>query len=175
LPQIASPGRVRLPDLPAIPEQYALLERKAGANGHDRIDARGNRHEDMVNTVSAVIAMLATPLSGAEGWMALIDVWGRGERWGGGPLDADVDDIRPAGEPFNWSMTSAPLLDVIVPSELVTEGRIGAYTMRRIGDKAVVSMTCAEAAEWLRNPVWRQLNPELAKKLLGESALSNLR
>ncbi|MDD1522627.1 hypothetical protein DAA51_00175 [Bradyrhizobium sp. WBAH10] len=39
LPQIALPGRVRLLDLPAMPEQYALLERKAGSNGRDRVDA----------------------------------------------------------------------------------------------------------------------------------------
>jgi hypothetical protein len=69
LPQIASPGRVRLLDMPAIVEQYALLERKVGANGRDRVDARGNRHEDLANTVSAVIAMLATPPSAAEGWI----------------------------------------------------------------------------------------------------------
>jgi hypothetical protein len=163
LPQIASPGRVRLLDLPAIPEQYALLERKAGANGHDRVDARGNRHEDLVNTVSAAIAMLATELRGADAWCALLECWSRGERWGGGALSTDVDDIRAAGPEFGWSMTAEPLLSVAVPPAIASDPGLN---VSRIGDRVVTEMTRHGARELLqRSKPWRDLNQALAREL----------
>jgi hypothetical protein len=165
LPQIASPGRVRLPDLPAIPEQYSLLERKAGANGHDRIDARGNRHEDLVNTVSAVIAMLGTELRGADAWCALIECWGRGERWGGGVLESqtDRDDVRPPAHGYDFS--TEPLHNVILPELLVP----GTHGVRYMGGQPYIQVTRADAKAWLERPAVAALNEDLARELLGES------
>ncbi|WP_265575665.1 MULTISPECIES: hypothetical protein [unclassified Bradyrhizobium] len=58
---------------------------------------RGNRHEDLVNTVSAVIALLATPLSGAEGWLEFY------RRLAEEPnrLNTDYDDIQAPN--YGWS------------------------------------------------------------------------
>jgi hypothetical protein len=68
LPNLTS-NRVRLVDVPEIVEEFALLERKPGANGHDKVDARGNRPEDLANCCAGVIWLLSGPQSSAENWI----------------------------------------------------------------------------------------------------------
>jgi hypothetical protein len=159
LPQIASPGRVRLLDLPAIPDQYALLERKTGANGHDRVDARGGRHEDLVNTISAVVAMLAVEVTGAEAWIEFYrrqaeEPW----RFRG---NVDFDDVRAAGPEFNWQMTSEPLRNVFLPPTLAP----GMSDVRFREGKPYRPCTRSEAKYYLSQPAIAALNPELCREL----------
>jgi hypothetical protein len=160
LPQLASPGRVRLLDLPAIPEQYALLERKVGVNGHDRVDARGNRHEDLINTISAVVAMLAAPLSGAEGWLTFYK-----------KLSDEAQSIAPPPPDFRYTLTQQQAAEgrvlVNVPngasSIIGVSGR--AYTSEMVDGQLCCWMSPDDAKALVCSPLpsssWREANPEL--------------
>jgi hypothetical protein len=171
LPQIASPGRVRLLDLPAIPEQYGLLERKAGANGHDRVDARGNRHEDLVNTISAVIALLATPESSAEGWLRFM-AQQEARAWGGGDIPAagtDFDAVR-AGElpwkfyrPEDWVQVKLP--PAFAAYGEVVAGNTRYPATRRVGLDVLADVRVADARELLRRPIFAACNAALCQEL----------
>jgi hypothetical protein len=68
LPVLTS-GTLRIPDVPSVVDQFCLLERKPGANGRDRIDARGGRSEDAANAIAGVVALLAGPASPADNWI----------------------------------------------------------------------------------------------------------
>jgi Terminase large subunit, T4likevirus-type, N-terminal len=153
LPQIASPGRVRFPDVPAIPEQYALLERKAGSNGHDRVDARGNRHEDLVNAVSAVVAMLSGAKSYADGWNEYMD----------------RELLRAQGVPtvqqeIGWQFGTAPAqpqwVTLTVPP-VIDGSQILGSCVRHNGDRRTVDLKPDDARALLQNPVWREANPNV--------------
>jgi hypothetical protein len=174
LPQIASPGRVHLLDIPAIPDQYSLLERKTGANGRDRVDARGNRHEDLVNTISAVIAMLATPLNGAEGWL---EYYRRLNIEAGinpdlNVIDTDFDDVRPSvGDSLGWNFVdNSTWVSVKLPPVIATEGGLHVdgkwYGARRIGDDVTVDLPPAIARNFLAaRPAFININRQLCNQL----------
>jgi hypothetical protein len=68
LPVLTS-GTLRIPDVPSVVDQFCLLERKPGANGRDRIDARGGRSEDSANSIAGVVALLSGPASSADNWI----------------------------------------------------------------------------------------------------------
>jgi hypothetical protein len=162
LPQLTS-GRVRLPDIPEIVNEFCSLERRTGSEGRDKVDARGNKPEDVANATAGCIWLLSQPMTSGDAWMALIECWGRGERYGGGSLSTDHDDIRAAGPEFGWNMSSEPLVQVTLPPVIAAESRM--RNARRIGDKTIAEMTRSEAADRLRNPAWRDLNEALAKEL----------
>jgi hypothetical protein len=168
LPVLTS-GTIRIPDVGFVVDQFCLLERKPGANGRDRIDARGGRSEDSANSVAGVVALLAAPLSGADSWIEFY------RRLAEEPsrYNSDLDDIRAAGPAFGFSFSAEPLVAVVVPEPIASEGivyvRTGRIGTRRIGTQVIADMSRADAADLLkRNKVWRDLNAELARNILGE-------
>jgi hypothetical protein len=95
LPQFTS-NRVRLPNVPEIVSEFGLLQRRPGADGRDKVDARGGRHEDLANVIAGCVWLLSRPQSSAEGWIQYMA--NQLQR-----LGTDVDDIRPAsGPPPGW-------------------------------------------------------------------------
>jgi hypothetical protein len=149
-----------------------LLERKPGANGRDRIDARGGRSEDAANSVAGVVALLAAPLSGAESWLEFYrrQVEERGRH------NTDVDDISASAPEFGFNFATTPLVSVTLPPPIDAEGRcLGprtgvTYYARRIGTDVVVQVRRDDAAELLKNPTWRSHNQDVAREILRESA-----
>jgi len=122
LPQLTS-NRVRLPDVPEIVEEFALLERRPGANGHDKVDARGNRPEDLANCIAGAVWLLSAPITGAEAWLQFM-------RWQlhGVPEhvrrpdyvnpDTDLDAIRAAGPQFGFQFENQPVFTLSLPGDL---------------------------------------------------------
>lgn len=123
---------------------------------------RGNRHEDLVNAVSAVIAMLATELRGAEAWISVYKNWSEGRRVGGGYYVIDTDSVRPRPSP-GYNFASESMVAVTLPPPICHEPMRGT---RRNGDQVILDMTKAQAVERLRRPgPWRDVNPELVREL----------
>jgi hypothetical protein len=163
LPQLASPGRVRLLDLPAIPEQYALLERKVGVNGHDRVDARGNRHEDLINTVSAIVAMLSGAQSSGDNWCEYYRRLNEQAGLSFNRMNVDLDGARAPGPEFGWNLRndSETLYRLWWPEPLVR----GTPDIRFEENRPCKSCTRREAQRYLSQPAIRQLNEALAAEL----------
>jgi hypothetical protein len=163
LPQLASPGRVKLLDLAAIPEQYSLLERKVGVNGHDRVDARGNRHEDLANTISAIVAMLSGAQSSGDNWCEYYRRLNEQAGLSFSRMNTDFDGIRAAGDQFGWNLRndSEPLFLVWWPDPLVRGESDISYQEGRPCKRC----TRREAQSYLRHPPIAALNPELAELL----------
>jgi hypothetical protein len=167
LPNLTS-NRVRFPDVPAIIDQFSLLERRPGSNGHDRVDARGGRHEDLANVIAGCVWLLSGPQSSAENWIEYLRRVNEAAGLSFSRAGVDMDPFRPSGPAFGWNMNTEPLIHVVVPEPIARENRMRG--LRRIGDQTIAEMTRGEAAGWLRNSVWRSLNEALAKELLGETA-----
>jgi hypothetical protein len=146
----------------------SIRPNSSSPGGREVIDypQRGNHHDDVSLVVSGCLVALASPVTGAE---AFIEFYRRQveEPWRFS-YNTDTDPI--AAPQHGWQMADGPLLDVVVPAVIAAEGKVGNFTIRRMGDQAVVSMALGEAAERLRNPVWAKLNEALAKELLGEDA-----
>jgi hypothetical protein len=120
---------------------------------------------------SPLLALLAIRCAlrtktGQESWAEFLE---RGD-WGDGAVD--YDDVRVAGPEFGWNMTEEPLVHVIVPPPIASDGGMlisGVQrSFRRIGTDVVVEASRREAAQLLSNQVWRQLNPGAANELFGE-------
>jgi hypothetical protein len=172
LPMLTS-GRVRLPDLDFVVDEFAALERKPGSAGHDKIDNfRG--HEDSANVISGVIAQFAaTEPDPAEGW---IEFYRRlNER------ATDTDGIRASnGSPqpeFGFSFDARPapekLISIELPPIIAAEG--GAVRIRGKdylpifrGGVAFIEVE-REHAIWMfkASPPWRELNARVAADLIG--------
>jgi hypothetical protein len=166
LPIIRS-GRARLLANERMVNQFINLERRALPGGGERIDhpQRGGCHDDVCQVVSAVLVALASPLTGAAGWLEYM----RKQCEAAGVLDlpfgTDVDPVRMPGD---WNFSTAALVLVALPPVIANEGRMPGMRWRE--GKAFAEMTRAEAIERLRHPAWRSLNEELARELLGETA-----
>jgi hypothetical protein len=171
LPVLTS-GSIRLPDVSSVVDQFCLLERKPGANGRDRIDARGGRSEDAANSVAGVVALLAAPLSGAESWLEFY----RRQVEEPGRHNTDVDDISVSAPEFGFQFSTASLVAVTLPEPIASTGtcvgpRTGVqYYARHIGAAVVVQMRRDDAAGLLKNPTWRSLHADVAREILGETS-----
>jgi hypothetical protein len=128
------------------------------ATGFMSFSAREGKHDDLVLALSIAIWCARRTKTGQESWAEFLE---RGD-WGGA---TDYDDVRAAGPEFNWEMAGEPLLRVVVPEPIASEGSLN---IRHIEGRAVAEMTRGEARRWLRNPVWRSLNPELAAEMFNE-------
>jgi hypothetical protein len=165
--------QVELPDdAPKLRRQLLTLVRRGAT-----IDHPSGQHDDWA-TAAAIAATLVNPhmeIGGAEAWLRFMEMQveagddeaARLKRLQEQPasrMTADMDGVRPAGAPFNFNFSTAPLLMVKVPEVIAAEGRM---PMRRIGTECFAEMTRAEAAGWLKNPAWAALNPDIAKQLAG--------
>jgi hypothetical protein len=171
LPVLTS-GKLRIPDVPSVVDQFCLLERKPGANGRDRVDARGGRSEDGANSIAGVVALLAAPLSGAESWIEVYRRWSEEAN----RFNTDMDGFRASGPEFGFSFTSAPLVKIVLPpGPIANDGsihtnRAGLVIARRIGGQAVADVCREDAIDLLKgNVAWRNANTDLSRELLGES------
>ena len=90
--------------------------------------------------------------------------------------NTDMDSVRAAGAEFGFAFSSEPLIAVIIPEPIASAGvvygpRTGlTYGTRRIGTQIIAEMRRDDAAVLLKNPVWRGLNENLARDLLGETS-----
>jgi hypothetical protein len=136
------------------------------ATGYMSFNAREGKHDDLVLALSLAIWCALRTKTGQESWAEFLE---RGD-WGGGAVD--YDDVRVAGPEFGWNMTEEPLVHVIVPPPIASDGGMlisGVQrSFRRIGTDVVVEASRREAAQLLSNQVWRQLNPGAANELFGE-------
>jgi hypothetical protein len=158
LPQLTS-GRVRLPDVPEIVSEFCSLERRTGSEGRDKVDARGGKPEDIANAISGCIWLLSQPMTSADHWCEYMRRQVE-EPWRFS-YNTDRDDIAPPQH--GWNMTNELIVRVVLPEPIASENSM--RNTRRIGDQVIAEMTRAEAADWLRNPVWRDLNRALAAEL----------
>jgi hypothetical protein len=112
--------------------------------------------------VAGVISLLSGPQSSAENWIEYL------RRLNEEPsrFNTDLDPIRPAGGPFNFSFTNEPLVDVFLPESLVP----GQPGVRYMGGKPYVQATRSQAKAWLARSPIAALNEALARELLKDKA-----
>jgi len=165
LPQLTS-GRVRLPDVPEIVNEFCSLERRVGSEGRDKVDARGGKPEDIANAVAGTIWLLSQPMSNADGWCEYM----RREVEEPNSWNTDTDPVRAPS--FGIDFTTTPLIALNVPAPIAADGfAVGPYSghrysLRRIGHQAICEMSHRDARELLAaSPVWCALNPDAAKEL----------
>jgi hypothetical protein len=152
-----------LPEAPILVSELQNFRVRYSDSGHLTFNAREGKHDDLVLALAIAVWLAVRPLSGAEGWCRLYEAWSRGERYGGGisRANTDFDPIRPAGDPFNFSFSTEPLVNVFVPPVLAS----GMRGTRFLEGQAYLQLTQSEAKEQLRHPAWLALNIELAKTL----------
>jgi hypothetical protein len=134
-------------------------------NGYMTFNAREGKHDDLVLALAIAVWKAMRPVTGAE---AMLEFYRRQveEPWRfKGSID--VDDVRISSSK-GWNFSSEPLFPVAVPEIIAAEGRVNGRSLIRIGNQAICEMTRAEAREWMRHPVWAQLNASLAEELLKE-------
>ena len=157
LPQLTS-GRVRLPDVPEIVNEFCSLERRTGSEGRDKVDARGGKPEDVANAVAGCIWLLSQPMTSADGWIEFMRREVEEPRFG----TTDTDPIKPPS--YGWNMANDPIVQVVLPEPIASENSM--RNTRRIGNQVFAEMTRHEASEWLRrSKPWRLCNEELAREL----------
>jgi hypothetical protein len=169
LPQLTS-GRVRLPDVPEIVTEFCSLERRTGSEGRDKVDARGGKPEDIANAAAGCIWLLSQPMSGAENWIEFY----RRQVECPSRFNTDMDDVRVSGPDFSFSFASEPLIAVLVPEPVASEGQMHVdgrqCVFRRNGTAAILEVRRAVALELLQRPLWRGVNADLVAKLEHEEA-----
>jgi len=165
--------QVELPGVPKLRRQLLTLVRKGAT-----IDHPSGQHDDWA-TSAAIAANLVNPnmeIGGADGWLRFYaqqieardheaERLKRLQEQPASRMTADMDDIRAPGPDFGFSLNPAPLLMVKVPPQIAAEGRVRSW--RKIGDDTFTEMTRVEAAQWMQNPVWAGLNPDIARQLAG--------
>jgi hypothetical protein len=165
--------RVRLLDNKSAVEQFVSLERRPGAGGRDRVDARGGKSEDSANVIAGIISLLAKPLTGPEAFLEFMRRQCVAAGVSLNRVGADMDEVRAAGPEFGFDLNPAPLVAVRVPAPIDTEGSIqingNLYGFRRVGQDVVVDLRRADAA-WLlsRSQPWADLNAEIVAEILNE-------
>jgi hypothetical protein len=168
LPVLTS-GSLRIPDVSSVVDQFCLLERKPGANGRDRIDARGGRSEDSANAIAGVVALLAAPLSGAASFLEFM----RRQVEEPGRHNIDFDDIRAAGPEFgfNFGGQPEPLIAIELPPIIAAENSHvnvagKSYAPRYRENRAFVEMPRKHAIQLFQEmPAWREYNIALVSDL----------
>jgi hypothetical protein len=159
---------VELLDLPRLKTQLIGLERRTARGGRDSIDHSPGANDDVINAVAGAVVGTAISQGGAEAW---IEFYRRlNER--ANRFNTDMDAIRPAGPEFDFSFSSEPFIKIIIPeaaADGLVYGRSGQmYGTRRFGTQVFAEMRRADAADLLKaNPVWRELNANLAREILG--------
>lgn len=106
LPLLTS-KRARLIDSERMIGQFANLERRVMSGGREVIDhpQRGGHHDDVSLVVAGCLVALATPLSGADGWLEFYRRQAEEpEKYASWAIDRD-DISAPAAPDFGWQFT----------------------------------------------------------------------
>jgi hypothetical protein len=171
LPMLTS-GRVRLPDLDFVVDEFAALERKPGSAGHDKIDNfRG--HEDSANVCAGVIAQFAAAEPNhANNWLEFM----RRQLVRGA---TDHDDIRVSNgslpnfafsfdarpEPENLITIEVPPVAAASSASIPIRGKT--YMSRYRAGRAFIEVERNHAIYLLKaSPAWRELNADTAADLM---------
>jgi hypothetical protein len=167
-------GRVKLLNNQRMVDQLCALRRKVGQGGRESVDHPRNQHDDLANAACGLLWRLSPsgPASSAENWLEFYrrQVEERNRH------NTDVDDVRPVGPEFGFSFSAEPLVKIVVPEPIATDGvlygsRGGRYGTRRIGAQVIAEMRRSDAADLLKaSAPWRDLNPDLARDILGETS-----
>jgi hypothetical protein len=149
--------RQDLPEADNLVRELQDFRVNYSASGFMSFNAREGKHDDLVLALAVAVWCALRQRTGSESWDEFLEDWSRK----GGAKVAPT----PAPE-LGYDLNPPPLVKVNVPPAAVP----GLPGVRFIGDQAYIDTTPAEAAGWLRNPVWCALNGELAEELLGKNA-----
>lgn len=170
LPMLTS-GKVRLPDVQFIVDEFASLERRPGTAGHDKVDARG--HEDGANVCAGVIAQFsaAEPFTG---W-GLLEHYKRMSEAASSSATPTLQQEH-AYQPLLQGIApkrAADAVRLVTPAGLDFTNLFGAsglsYLAEIEGADRVFYVSRADAAALLSNPIsnlnWIETNAQLAAEL----------
>ena len=150
--------RQDLPEADNLVRELQDFRVNYSASGFMSFNAREGKHDDLVLSLSIAVWCALRQRTGQEAWDVFLEDWSRK----GGAKVAPT----PAPELGYSFATETMTTKLIVPPACVP----GLAGVRFIGDAAYIEVTRDKAAGWLRNPVWRALNEELAEELLGKNA-----
>ena len=149
--------RQDLPEADNLVRELQDFRVNYSASGFMSFNAREGKHDDLVLALAVAVWCALRQRTGSESWDEFLEDWSRK----GGAKVAPT----PAPE-LGYDLNPPPLVKVNVPPACVP----GLAGTRFIGDQAYIEVTRGEAVDWLRNPVWRALNGDLAEELLRENA-----
>jgi len=146
-----------LPEAPILVGELQNFRVRYSEGGYLTFNAREGKHDDLVLALAIAVWRAMRPITGAEAFLEVM----RRQVEEPNRYNTDMDPIRPAGDPFNFSFSTEPLHDVFIPRVLAA----GLRGVRYLEGRPYIQVTRNEAKEHLRHPAWLALNIDLAKTL----------